>query len=301
MGIADDGASTTKPETTDEIGVSDSFDDNPKQSWRDCLFSKKTVIRLAVAGVLIVGAAVGLLLLPEPITYYFQIAVEWIQGLGYWGPVAFVGIYALTNVLFIPGFVLNIAAGYVWNLWFGSLYVWFGAVFGAAASFFVGRYFFKEWSAFFVGRFEKVEVLSTVIGDNALKIIFLLRLSPVMPYNILNYTLSMIPKVKFWHYLLATSVGTTPGIIVFVQLGTVLKDLQAVFDGSAEETSDYQIIMIAGFAGTIVLMVIISWVAGRAIKKEMAKKRLARAASQGTQPTERTPLLGDVVVEQKVS
>jgi len=266
------------------------------QTWKECLCSPKTIVRIIIAAILITGAIVALLLLPESPTYYLSYGTEWIHGLGWYGWIAFAGLYALTNVLFIPGFALNIAAGYAWDIWLGSLLVWIGSMGGAAASFFVGRYFFKEWSSFCTGRYENMDILATVIRRKSLKIIFLLRLSPVMPYNILNYTLSMIPELKFWHYMAATSIGTTPGIFVFVYLGTILEHVQNV-----ESSEIYEIVLIVGFGVTVVVTVIISWVAGREVKKEMAARRIANVdktdqfglseATSPPPPTESTALL----------
>jgi len=263
--------------------------------------SRSTITRIAVALVLIAAVITAVLVLPESITYYLGVVLTWVRSLGtFWGPLAFIGLYAFTITCLVPGFILNIAAGYVWHLWWGGLFIWVGSLIGATSSFFLGRYFFKEWASFCTGRYERMDVLASAIGSNGLKIMFLIRLSPLMPFAICNYTLSVIPNIIYWQFIVAIAVGIWPGIFAFVYMGSILSDFQAVLDGSAESSEQYQIFMAVGFGITVVAMLLISWVAGRAVKQEMRRKRQERdvlvmsSAPERVEvrsPTERTPLL----------
>jgi len=261
------------------------FADPPKKTWRECLVSRSTIARVAIAVVVVAGVAVLLTVLPESITYYLGVVLAWIYSLGdVVGPLAFILIYAATITLLVPGFILNIAAGFVWH-WWGSLFIWLGSLLGATSSFFLGRYFFREWATFCTGRYERMDVLASAIGSNGLKIMLLIRFSPLMPFAVCNYTLAVIPSIIFWQFMVAISVGIWPGIFAFVYMGTILSDFQSILDGSAESSEQYQIFMLVGFCVTVVAMVLISWQAGRAVKQEMARKRLA-AAEFGLEPTD---------------
>ncbi len=82
-----------------------------------------------------------------PVKQYFYGFLEWIQRLGSWGPVFVAGFYILAAVLFIPGSVLTLGAGFLFGVVIGTLTVWIGANLGACAAFIVGRTIARDWVA----------------------------------------------------------------------------------------------------------------------------------------------------------
>ncbi len=145
----------------------------------------------------------------------------WIQRQGFWGPVVFVLVYILSTLLFAPGTPLSLVAGIVFGPWWGTLLISIGATLGAYGAFFISRHVAgewatetlrkKEWFSKFQGNFEK----------NSLSYLFFLRLSPIFPFNGLNYACGLFP-ISFRDYALSTAIGMIPGTAAYVYTGNVL-------------------------------------------------------------------------------
>ena len=74
-------------------------------------------------------------------------ALDWIDTLGSWGPIAFITIYILATVLFLPGSLLTLGAGLLFGPFSGSVYVSIASTIGATCAFLVGRYLARDWVA----------------------------------------------------------------------------------------------------------------------------------------------------------
>jgi uncharacterized membrane protein YdjX (TVP38/TMEM64 family) len=113
-------------------------------------------------------------------------------------------------VLCIPGSVLSLGAGFVFGLAFGSIVVWIGASSGAALAFLLGRFLLRDNVAKMMRRSPTWQGLDTALQEEGWKLMLLLRLSPIVPFSLLNYGLGITP-VSFFSYVLTTSVGILPG------------------------------------------------------------------------------------------
>ncbi|EJK67984.1 hypothetical protein THAOC_10891 [Thalassiosira oceanica] len=121
--------------------------------------------------------------------------LDWVQNHVYVGILAFVLVYAIATVFFVPGAVLTLGGGYVFGSAFGlgkgvlvaSLAVFAGASGGAIASFLLGRYLLRDYASGLADRYPIMKALDAAIGRNSFKIFVLLRLSVNVPFNALNY------------------------------------------------------------------------------------------------------------------
>src|SRR5262249_39113893 len=153
--------------------------------------------------------------------------------LGVWGPVVFIAGYVVAAVAFVPGSVLTLAAGAIFGLAKGAVIVFIAAVLGSAAAFLVSRY---VWGGGIERRRTKNGRLAGIdqaVGTQGRKIVFLLRLSPVFPFNLLNYGLGLT-KVSFSDFLVA-SVGMLPGTLLYVYYGKLAGDVATLASGAAVE------------------------------------------------------------------
>ncbi|MEK0189705.1 TVP38/TMEM64 family protein, partial [Microcoleus anatoxicus] len=114
-----------------------------------------------------------------------------IQDLGWWGPVAFVATYNIATILFIPGAVLTLGGGVLFGLWWGSVYVFVAATLGATFAFLIGRYLSRDRLVKYMENHPKFQALDRAICQEGLKIVFLTRLCPLFPFNLLNYVLGI--------------------------------------------------------------------------------------------------------------
>lgn len=199
-----------------------------------------------------------------PLEEWMRSLSAWVKGLGVWGVVVFALIYALATVLFFPGSVLTLAAGLIFGVALGALAAWSGAVLGAALAFLVGRHFAREKVEARTQDSPKFRAIDEAIGAQGWKIIGLLRLSPLIPFNVSNYFYG-VTKVAFWPYVLATAVGMVPGTLLYVTLGAAGK---AGLGGAERERSPVEYAFLGvGLIATIVVTVWVSRLAKSALQK----------------------------------
>ena len=214
--------------------------------------------------VLLAAAVVGLILLGRQGGAYIPIFAEWVKGLGVWGPIAFIAGYVVAAVLFIPGSLLTLAGGAIFGLTKGVMIVFLAAVLGSSAAFLVSRYVARSSIERRLAGNAHFAAIDRAVGAQGRKIVFLLRLSPVFPFTLLNYGLGLT-NVRFVDYVIA-SIGMLPGTLLYVYYGKVIGDVAALAGGTAMEKgpADYAI-LILGLAATIVVTTIVTRIARRAL------------------------------------
>ena len=91
-------------------------------------------------------------------------ALVWVDSLGSLGAIAFIILYIVATVAFLPGSILTLGAGVVFGVFFGSLYVFIGATLGAIAAFLVGRYLARDWVAQKIAGNQKFTAIDQAVG-----------------------------------------------------------------------------------------------------------------------------------------
>jgi len=190
----------------------------------------------------------------------------WVQGLGAWGPVAFVAGYIASCVLFIPGAILTLAAGVIFGLGRGVLFVFLGAVLGSSAAFLIARYLARDAVEKRIAGNPKFAAIDQAIEREGLKIVLLLRLSPIFPFNLLNYGLGLT-RVSFRDYLIG-SIGMLPGTVLYVYSGTALGSLAEIASGTRPQGGGAgKALLGAGLLATIAVTIVITRTARRALAR----------------------------------
>lgn len=196
-------------------------------------------------------------------------ALEWVDGLGAVGAIAFILIYIVATVAFLPGSILTLGAGVVFGVVLGSIYVFIGATIGAALAFLVGRYFARGWISKKIAGNDKFAAIDKAVGKEGLKIVLLTRLSPIFPFNLLNYGLG-VTGVSFKDYVLG-SVGMIPGTVMYVYLGSLAGNIATI--GGAEQPTNPVItwaIRIIGFIATVAVTLYVTKVARKALDESIS-------------------------------
>ncbi len=174
---------------------------------------KVAIIRLSILVSIVVGLlVVGLLVGPDRIGEVF----DSISG-SLWGAVAFVFLYAALTMLMAPGAVSSIAGGAIFGFFAGFGLVLLGATLGAVGAFYVSRRVGQDSMQALLG--NKTKSLDGWIEENGFVAVLLLRLLPIVPFNILNYAAGLTP-VDGRRYTIATFLGIIPGVGVFVSIGS---------------------------------------------------------------------------------
>jgi uncharacterized membrane protein YdjX (TVP38/TMEM64 family) len=150
-------------------------------------------------------------------------ALQWIDSLGSVGAIAFITLYIIASIAFLPGSILTLGAGVVFGVILGSLYVFIGATLGATAAFLVGRYLARGWVSQKIEGNNKFRAIDEAVATEGFKIVFLTRLSPVFPFNLLNYAFG-VTGVSLKDYFLGC-IGMIPGTIMYVYIGSLAGSL----------------------------------------------------------------------------
>jgi uncharacterized membrane protein YdjX (TVP38/TMEM64 family) len=195
-------------------------------------------------------------------------ALDWIRGLGPLAPIAFVAIYIAACVLFLPGSILTIGAGVIFGVVRGSIYVSIAATLGATAAFLVGRYFARDWIAKKLEGNAKFKAIDEAVGREGWKIVLLTRLSPVFPFNLLNYAYGLT-RVSLRDYAFASWVGMIPGTILYVYIGSISGDLAGAGAGSGGARTPAGLALDAvGFIATVAVVVYVTRIGSQALREK---------------------------------
>jgi uncharacterized membrane protein YdjX (TVP38/TMEM64 family) len=191
--------------------------------------------------------------------------LQWISGLGSTAPLVFIPLYVVACVLFIPGSILTLSAGFLFGVVRGSIYVSVAATVGATLALLIGRYFARQWVAARLANYPKFKAVDEAVAREGWKIVALTRLSPVFPFNLLNYAFGLT-NVRVRDYVIASWAGTLPGTILYVYLGSAAGHLTRVATGGAERTPAEWALYAIGLLATIAVTVYVTRVSNRALK-----------------------------------
>lgn len=182
--------------------------------------STPSIWKWVAGGLVLVLLVVGGFFLP--VKEWAESFQGWIEDLGAWGGLIFAGIYIVATVLLLPVSILTIVAGLAFGLGWGFPLVVISATIGATLAFLVSRYLVHGKVEALVEKRPKFKAVNEAVSEEGWKIVALLRLSPVLPFNLQNYFYG-VTDVKLVHYVPATFVGILPGTLLYVYLGAAGK------------------------------------------------------------------------------
>jgi uncharacterized membrane protein YdjX (TVP38/TMEM64 family) len=219
------------------------------------------VQRIALALVL-VGLVVGVARIAGSGVPRFT---AWVAAQGAWAPLAYLLGYAVLTIAFVPGALPTMAAGALFGLGEGTLYAFLGEVLGGVASFAMARSVARPLVEARLKSSRRFAQLDRAVRRDGRRIVFMLRLSPAIPFNALNYALG-ITTIRFTDYVVA-SVAMLPACLLYVYYGKLIGDVAALAGGAAPpRDAMYWIATAAGVAVTIAVSVLLARIATRALR-----------------------------------
>jgi len=225
------------------------------------------VLKVVLALVVIVGIVVVTRF--SDLQQVFRDALTWISGLGPTGPLVFALLYITACVLMLPGSILTLGAGAVFGVVSGSVLVSVASTLGATCAFLVGRYLARDWVGTKIAGNDKFKAIDEAVALEGWKIVGLTRLSPVFPFNLLNYLFGLT-QVRLSHYLIASWLGMMPGTIMYVYIGSLAGDLASLGSGEQTRSTGLWILNGIGLAATIVVTVFVTRIAKKALDTRIA-------------------------------
>jgi len=231
------------------------------------------VIRIIVAGLISVAAVASLFVLP--VNEYLAQLLDWVRSMGAWGPVFLAAAYAVACVFFVPGWILTLGAGFLFGVVRGTIAVSAGSVLGATAAFLIGRTLLREPIEKKIAAYPRFQAIDRAVGQQGFKIVLLVRLSPIFPFNLLNYAFGLT-KVSLRRYVLASWLGMLPATVVYVYIGSALKNLADVAAGKTEGGIAQEAFFVAGLVMALVATIVITRVARRALNEAVDPEQRPR-------------------------
>ena len=192
--------------------------------------------------------------------------VQRLDTLGPWAPVIYILLYVLAAVTLAPAFLLTFASGAVFGLWRGTLFTSIGAVLGASAVYGLSSQLGRDRVLSWIDQNRRVAAARQAVIGRSLWLMFLLRLSPLVPYNLLNYALAL-SGVRYRDYALAM-VGMLPAIVMYAYYGKIVGDVAAIAAGAPPRGPEYYVLLITGLVATVLATTTITRAARRAIEQQ---------------------------------
>jgi uncharacterized membrane protein YdjX (TVP38/TMEM64 family) len=180
-------------------------------------------------------------------------------------PIAFILVYAVAVVALIPASLLTIAAGAVFGLLNGALYAFSGAIAGSTAAFLLGRHIFRGAVARRLASMPRFAAVERAVSAQGRRIVFFLRLSPLVPFNFLNYALGLT-TISLTDFLVA-SIGMVPGTLVYAYAGKVTGEALALAGQAAvPRNASYYLLLLGGLVATVAATTVATRAARRALR-----------------------------------
>ena len=192
-----------------------------------------------------------------PVAAWLEALRVWIIGLGFRGVAVFALIYIIGAVVLAPEALLTILAGFAYGFW-GLPIVLVAATIGAAAAFLIARYLARERVRAAMARRRNLAAIDKAVAEEGWKIVGLLRLSPLVPFNLQNYLFGAT-GIPFLHFVAATFFGIIPGTALYIYFG--------VLGGAAGEASRIKWVFFA--AGLVATIGVAALIARKARQKLM--------------------------------
>jgi uncharacterized membrane protein YdjX (TVP38/TMEM64 family) len=201
-----------------------------------------------------------------PLKDWLIALLDWVDSLGAAGPVVLGIVYVVATVLFVPGLFLSMGAGALFGVVTGTITVSIASTLGATAAFIVGRYFARDAIAKKIEGNAKFSAVDRAVGNEGWKIVGLVRLSPLFPFNLINYAFGLT-NVKLRDYFFASWIGMFPGTVMYVYIGSLFGDLAELAAGTQERSPMEWALVVVGLAATVVVTVFVTRIARRALNE----------------------------------
>jgi len=198
-----------------------------------------------------------------PIERWLLDFVAWVRSAGARGMVVFAVAYALLG-LFLPGAMLTLGAGFAYGVVVGTAVVCVASNLTAVGAFLLGRTLARDAIAARIGANPRFAAIDRAVGRQGLKIVLLVRLSPLFPFTLLNYAFGLT-RVTLRDYLVGSLVGMLPGTVMYVYLGSLVTSLTELAAGRPSGGAVQQAFYFGGLVATVAVTLYVTHVARRAL------------------------------------
>ncbi len=204
-----------------------------------------------------------------PVKEWLRLALTWTAEHRTMAAVSFIALYVVAAVFLLPGIILTVAAGALFGFALGTVVVSIGSVLGATAAFVLGRTLARDWIRQRIEGWPRMRALDRALGARGFWVVLLTRLSPLFPFNLLNYAYG-ITAVRARDFVVASWIGMLPATVVYVYAGSVAASLAAALAGNVQMGGVRRWLLGVGLAATITVTVLVTRLARRQLERELA-------------------------------
>jgi uncharacterized membrane protein YdjX (TVP38/TMEM64 family) len=227
-----------------------------------------TILRIGLAVVLVVAFVAGLIFLPTP--HYVMRLLEWIQGLGAWGAVLLIVVYALVCLLCLWASLLTLAAGFMYGVVWGTIAACLGATLGATIAFVLARTVLRGWIEHRLTTHPKFLAIDHAIGESGFQVVLLTRLCSLFPFNLMSYVFGLT-NVSLGRYVPATLLGRIPETLAFAYVGWTAKSLADLAAGKVAFGIEQEVLLGLGLLAMVAAAAVIARIARKALRETVDK------------------------------
>ena len=225
-------------------------------------------------GVLAVAIALAIALSRfVPVVDFVETVQQRVMSWGAWAAICYPLLFALCNILLLPGGILAVGGGFFFGLWWGFLIVFAGNIVATAISFALSRSIARRWFQRKLSGNPTLRALGPAVERESWKIILLSQLHPIFPTSLLNYFYGLT-QIGFGSYMFWASVGRVPGIFLYAYVGTLGQFAVRIMRGESYPRAIEYWIWGGAFVTTALLLAVLGRVAYRAIQTSQTSTKL---------------------------
>src|SRR6266513_6011744 len=222
-----------------------------------------------------------------PVVNFTEALQQRVMSWGAWAAVCYPLLFALCNILLLPGGVLAVGGGFFFGLWWGFLIVFAGNVLAAAISFALSRWIAGRWFRRKLSQNPTLLALEPAVERECWKIVVLSQLHPLFPTSLLNYFYGLT-RIPFRTYMLWASIGRVPGLFLYAYIGTLGQLGLRVMRGRSQPRIIEYWTWGGAFVATALLLLVLGRIASRAVQVADEKPELSGSqANHGTKVNHR--------------
>ena len=222
---------------------------------------KPILLIVVIAGMLVAVATL-------PVREWLSVSIAWIESHRTLAWLIYIAAYTVAAVLVIPSAILTLAAGFIFGVPIGVILVSVASLTGAAAAFLVGRFLARDWVTQRIADFPSFRALDKATRHEGFIIVLLTRLSPLFPFNLLNYAFGLT-AVRFRDYVLASWIGMAPAIVLYVYIGSAAKSLTDLTGDGIESGGGRTTLFVVGLIATLLLTVFVTRIATKTLGRHL--------------------------------
>jgi uncharacterized membrane protein YdjX (TVP38/TMEM64 family) len=235
----------------------------------------------------LIGAIALLLLLVRfpPVLNLIVAMQQRVMHWGAWSAIFYPLLFALCNILLLPGGILCVGSGFFFGLWWGFLIVFAGNVLGAAISFDLSRWVARRWFWRRLSQNATLRALEPALEREGWKIIVLSQLHPLFPTSLLNY-LYGLTRIRFGTYMLWASIGRMPGLFLYAYVGTLGQFGLKMMRGKSHPRVVEYWTWGGAFLTTALLLLVLGRIASRAVQTAQTASTASHSQTNGRESVE---------------